>query len=201
MTSQPLDRNALRREVRQRRRDLTPYQHDRLSLQLVRQITRSTLFQRARTIGLYLPNDGEVDLRGVAERAWSMGKQCYLPVLSPLYHNRLWFAPFTTETPLSLNRFNIPEPDHNWRAMRPVWSIDLLLMPLVAFDEQGNRLGMGGGFYDRTLAYLQRRHHWRKPQLLGTAFELQRFNQLPHQPWDVPLDVVVTERQFYRHNP
>ena len=69
-------------------------------------------------------------------------------------------------------------------------------MPLVAFDLEGNRLGMGGGFYDRTLAYLAQRHHWRKPHLLGTAFELQRFGKLPNQPWDVPLDGVVTEAAY-----
>jgi 5-formyltetrahydrofolate cyclo-ligase len=192
-----LDRNAIRRQVRERRRALSSHERSHLSAQLAANITRSSLFRNSRTLALYLPNDGEVDLSAVAQTAWSMGKQCFLPVLSPLYHNRLWFAPYTPESTLELNRFGIPEPALNWPAMRYVWSLDLLLMPLVAFDLQGNRLGMGGGFYDRTLAYLARRNQWRKPHLVGTAFELQRFDALPNEPWDVPLEGVITEASFY----
>jgi 5-formyltetrahydrofolate cyclo-ligase len=78
--------------------------------------------------------------------------------------------------------------------MRPVWTLDLILTPLVAFDDQGNRLGMGGGFYDRTLAYLGRRKHWKKPRLIGTAHAFQQVARLPHESWDVPLHGVVTEK-------
>jgi len=191
-----LDRNAIRRLVRDRRRSLSHQERHHLSALLATNITRTPLFRNSQTLALYLPNDGEVDLTAVAKTAWSMGKQCYLPVLSPLYHNRLWFAPYAPDTPLELNRFGIPEPAVNWRKMRPVWSLDLLLMPLVAFDNQGNRIGMGGGFYDRTLAYLSHRREWRKPHLIGTAFELQRFDALPNEPWDVPLEAVITEVAF-----
>ncbi len=184
--------------MRERRRALSSRERAQRSEQLALNITRSPLFRNSRTLALYLPNDGEVELTAVAQTAWAMGKQCFLPVLSPLYHNRLWFAPYTPQTALTLNRFGIPEPTLNWRAMRPVWSLDLLLLPLVAFDLQGNRLGMGGGFYDRTLAYLAQRSQWRKPHLVGTAFELQHFDALPKQPWDIPLEAVVTERQYYR---
>jgi 5-formyltetrahydrofolate cyclo-ligase len=96
-----------------------------------------------------------------------------------------------------LNRFGIAEPDVNWRHAKPAWALDLILMPLVAFDIQGNRLGMGGGFYDRSLAYLNRRKVWRKPYLMGTAFELQKFTQLPHASWDIPMNGIMTEKQFY----
>ncbi len=197
MTTPQLDRNAIRRLVRERRRALGSRERSHLSAQLAANITRSSLFRNGRTLAIYLPNDGEVDLTPVAHAAWSTGKQCFLPVLSPLYHNRLWFAPYKPDTPLVDNRFGIPEPDANWNAMRPIWSLDLLLMPLVAFDLQGNRLGMGGGFYDRTLAYLSHRGTWRKPHLIGTAFELQRFAALPNEPWDVPLEGVITEATFY----
>ncbi|HEY0721315.1 MAG TPA: 5-formyltetrahydrofolate cyclo-ligase [Gammaproteobacteria bacterium] len=193
-----LDRNTIRRLVRARRRELSGHERSRRSAQLACNITRSALFRNCRTLAIYLPNDGEVDLTAVAQSAWSQGKQCFLPVLSPLYHNRLWFAPYTPQTTLVLNRFGIPEPALNWHAMRPVWSLDLLLMPLVAFDGWGNRLGMGGGFYDRTLAYLEQRSQWRKPHLVGTAFELQHFDAVPSQPWDVPLEAVVTEQQYHR---
>lgn len=135
-----------------------------------------------------------MDLTPLIARALSMGKQCYLPVLSPLYHNRLWFAPYKSGMPLLLNRFGIPEPDANWSMMRPAWTLDLMLTPLVAFDADGNRLGMGGGYYDRTLAYLERRRHWRRPRLLGTAYSFQQVETLPHAEWDVPLHGIATEK-------
>jgi len=197
MTSTPPsnnERNELRRRMRQQRRALTPQQQRDAAFALDRQIGRHPLFLRSRHIAFYLPNDGEMDLSPLIERARAMGKRCYLPVLSPLYHNRLWFAPYHAGCPLLLNRFGIPEPDANWSAMRPAWSLDLILTPLVAFDAAGNRLGMGGGYYDRTLAYLARRHHWRKPHLLGTAYSFQQAQALPDEPWDVPLHGVATEQ-------
>ena len=71
-------------------------------------------------------------------------------------------------------------------------------MPLVGFDEAGYRLGMGGGFYDASLAYLRRRKTWRKPYLVGVGYECQRIARVPRDPWDVPLDAVLTESRVYR---
>lgn len=189
-------RNTLRRELRQQRRALTAQQQQAAARALDRVVGRHPLFLRSQHIAIYLPNDGEMDLTPLLHRALAMGKKCYLPVLSPLYHNRLWFAPYHTASKLTLNRFGIPEPDCNFAQMRPVWALDLVLTPLVAFDTQGNRLGMGGGFYDRTLAYLNRRQHWRKPRLLGTAHAFQQVAQLPCESWDIPLQGVVTEREL-----
>jgi 5-formyltetrahydrofolate cyclo-ligase len=187
-------RNALRREMRQQRRSLSVQQQRNASHALTRQLARHPLFLHSRHIAFYLPNDGEMDLSPLIARASAMGKQCYLPVLSPLYHNRLWFAPYHGESLLQRNRFGIPEPEAKWSQMRPAWSLDLILTPLVAFDGEGNRLGMGGGYYDRTLAYLTRRRHWRKPHLLGTAYTFQQVELLPHAPWDVPLHAIATEK-------
>ncbi len=189
-------RNTLRRELRQQRRALSAQQQQSAALALDRVLGRHPLFLRSQHIAIYLPNDGEMELTPLLQRALAMGKRCYLPVLSPLYHNRLWFAPYNGGNQLELNRFGIPEPIANWTQMRPVWTLDLLLTPLVAFDNQGNRLGMGGGFYDRTLAYLKRRQHWRKPRLLGTAHAFQQVKQLAHESWDIPLQGVVTEREL-----
>lgn len=194
----PNSRNDIRRQMRQRRRALSADARRAAARALARQLCGSALFRRSRHIAVYLPNDGEMDLTLLIERAWAMGKQCYLPVLSPTFHNRLWFAPYRHNTPLRPNRFGIPEPKHGWRNARPVWSLDLVLTPLVAFDHHGNRLGMGGGFYDRTLAYLPHRRHWRKPHLLGIAYEFQHTEQLPHASWDVPLDGIATDTTLLR---
>lgn len=189
-------RNSLRKTLRERRRALSAQQQRHAAQALERVIARHRLFLHSRHIALYLPNDGEIDLEPLAQRAMAMGKRCYLPVLSPLYHNRLWFAPYHPGSRFSLNRFGIPEPECNYAQMRPVWTLDLILTPLVAFDGNGNRLGMGGGFYDRTLAYLKRRRCWHKPRLLGTAHAFQQVAQLPCESWDIPLQGVATEREL-----
>lgn len=76
-------------------------------------------------------------------------------------------------------------------------SLDLLVMPLAGFDRYGHRIGMGGGFYDRSLAGVRRRPY-RSPTRIGLAFECQQLPAVESQPWDVELDAVVTERRIYR---
>ena len=75
--------------------------------------------------------------------------------------------------------------------------LDLILMPLVSFDDNGNRLGMGGGFYDRSLEFLRHRTRWHKPQVFGIAYDFQRINGLTPDPWDIPLQGVITDRAVY----
>lgn len=187
----------IRRAIREERRTLPAGEHRSYSEQICQHIAKSPQFRRAQRIALYLPNDGEIDLQPLISEAWSRNKSCYLPVLMPFNENRLWFAPLEPGERMVRNRFGILEPDRNWYHMVKLWSIDLILMPLVAFDNRGNRMGMGGGFYDRSFAYLRQRRSWRKPHLLGTGFELQRVEELPHQPWDIPLHSVVTERGLW----
>jgi 5-formyltetrahydrofolate cyclo-ligase len=124
-----------------------------------------------------------------------MRRECYAPVL-PSRGRMLRFARIRRETPMTRNRFGIAEP-LDARPLR-ARQLDLLLMPLVGFDHRGFRLGMGGGFYDATLAFMRHRRNWRKPRLVGIAYECQRVESLPHDPWDMPLDAVLTERQLYR---
>lgn len=188
----------MRREMRDKRRLLDAHSQNSHARSMTKNLGCSALFQRSKHIAFYLPNDGEIDPTPLLAKARAMGKKCYLPVLSPTWHNRLWFAPYDENTRLTLNSFHIYEPACHWRQMRQPWALDLILTPLVAFDTQGNRLGMGGGFYDRTLAYLQRRQHWRKPRLIGIAHDLQKVAQLDQQHWDVPLHGVVTEKSFYQ---
>jgi 5-formyltetrahydrofolate cyclo-ligase len=117
-------------------------------------------------------------------------KQLYLPVLRG---PRLWFMPFGSQTRLVSNRFGILEPDTPAGARCAPQALDIVLAPLVAFDDRGRRLGMGGGYYDRTFAYLLNRQHWRRPRLIGIAYDLQRVPALVARKWDVPLDGIATE--------
>jgi len=191
-----MDRKQLRQQIRARRRALPPQQRRRHAERLARTLAGQALFWRARRIALYLPNDGEMDLTPLLHRCVALGKRCYLPVISRIGHNRLWFAEYRPGEKLRANLYGIPEPANaKWRGRSPI-GLDLILMPLVGFDERGNRLGMGGGYYDRTLAYLRHRQHWRRPRLLGVAYEFQRLDQLACEAWDVPMHGVITESKL-----
>jgi 5-formyltetrahydrofolate cyclo-ligase len=192
------DLGALRNRLRGARRALSGREQRAHSERVARLLSGSAVFQRARRIAVYLTDDGELDLGPVVARARSSGKRLFLPVLRPRPQRSLWLCEFRPGDPLRSNRFGIGEPDP--RRRRPVvpWGLDLVLVPLVGFDEAGNRLGMGGGFYDRSFAYRRRRRCWHKPRLIGIAHECQKLRHITHRGWDVGLDGVVTERCFYR---
>ncbi|MEO4049291.1 5-formyltetrahydrofolate cyclo-ligase [Pseudomonas sp. CAU 1711] len=192
-----LSRAALRRQLRQARRQLSPLQQKRAARALYRQLAQHPLFRRARHIALYLPNDGEIDPRPLLHEAKRRGKACYLPVLHRWPCTRMDFQRVRPREALVRNRFRIEEPQPQAARQRRAWALDLVLLPLVGFDEHGGRLGMGGGFYDRSLAYLRLRKNWHKPTLLGLAHECQKVDRLALASWDVRLQGVVTERRWY----
>jgi len=186
-----------RRRLRALRAALVPAQQARAATRLSARVMASALFRSSRRVACYLPNDGEIDPRPLIQRIWRMGKRCYLPVLSRLSHDRLWFAPVTPQTRLLPNRYGIPEPVTPARIWVRARQMDLILMPLVGFDLHGNRLGMGGGYYDRSLEFLRDRDHWIRPKLLGLAHDFQRLESLTPSSWDVPVQGVVTDCALY----
>lgn len=196
-SSTPLSRPQLRRLLRQRRRALSRSEQHLAARNLYRQLAQHPLLRRARHIALYLPNDGEIDPRPLLAAAQKRGKHTYLPVLSAWPRTRMVFQRVSPHEKLAGNRFRILEPRPQIKRQRKVWALDLLLLPLVGFDAQGGRLGMGGGFYDRSLAYLRRRKHWKSPTLLGLAHECQRVDKLEMASWDVPLQATVTDKGWY----
>jgi 5-formyltetrahydrofolate cyclo-ligase len=192
-----LPRPQLRRMLRKARRALTPSQQRQAARGLYKQLAQQPLFRRARHISLYLPTDGEIDPRVLLRAAQRRGKTTYLPVLSAWPRTKMVFQRIRPGEKLIPNRFRILEPRHNLARQRKVWALDLILLPLVGFDDVGGRLGMGGGFYDRSLAYLARRKTWRKPTLLGLAHECQKVERLAQASWDVPLQGTVTDKAWY----
>lgn len=192
-----LSRAQLRRHLRAQRRALSPHAQRQAAHCLYKQLAQHPLFRRARQIALYLPNDGEIDPRPLLRAAQKRGKATYLPVLSPWPQSKMVFQRVRAGQPLRKNRFGIYEPQRNCKQQRKVWALDLVLMPLVGFDRHGARLGMGGGFYDRSLAYLSLRKNWHKPTLLGLAHECQRVERLDMASWDVPLQGTVTDKAWY----
>lgn len=186
-------RSDVRKQLRDARRALDPAQRVAHAEALAWRLARHPLFLNSRCIAAYLPVDGEMDPMPLVWRAWELGKTVYLPVLVPYGHNRLWFAPYRDGDPLVRNRFGIAEPLRIHRERANAIQLDLVLAPLVGFDARGNRLGMGGGFYDRSFAFLNRRHSWKKPRLIGMAHACQQVPRLDGAPWDVPLHAIATE--------
>ncbi|MBU0499754.1 MAG: 5-formyltetrahydrofolate cyclo-ligase [Gammaproteobacteria bacterium] len=183
---------SLRKHLREARRALAPRTRLSNEIRIAESLARLPIIQRSRWVALYQSDDGEVDLTLFQRHLLKSGKRPCLPVLRPGRVNRLWFAPFAPDKPLHLNRFGIPEPDTRRQPPLRLRAIDVILMPLVGFDASLNRLGMGGGFYDRTLAS-HAWSRWRRPRLIGIAHECQRVHALETRPWDIPMDFVVTE--------
>jgi 5-formyltetrahydrofolate cyclo-ligase len=197
LTAAELTRPQLRRLLRKARRALSASAQRKAGEQLYRQLAQQPLFRRARHIALYLPSDGEIDPRPLMRAAQRRGKATYLPVLSAWPATKMVFQRVRPNERLHPNRFRIAEPTAKRQRQRKVWALDLILLPLVGFDPEGGRLGMGGGFYDRSLAYLQRRHNWHKPTLLGLAHECQKVDRLALASWDVRLHATVTDKAWY----
>lgn len=191
-------KNEWRKTLRARRNELNETQQANAARALSDQAGHLRRFVAARRVGLYLPNDGEIDPIALMHRAWAMGKQCFLPVVSHIDWERLWFAPVTANSRYVVNRFGIPEPDTHPREWVRAQHLDFIGMPLVGFDLKGNRLGMGGGFYDRSLAFLRQRHHWQHPHVIGFAHACQQAEVLPADPWDIPMHAIVTDTAVHQ---
>ncbi|MFW1678079.1 5-formyltetrahydrofolate cyclo-ligase [Pontibacter sp. JAM-7] len=192
-----MERTTLRQKIRQARRSLSTAQQHRAAEGLMRQLRNHPRFINARHIAFYLPSDGEIDPRCLLRLCWARGKTAYLPVLHPIRHNQLWFLPYRASTKLHKNCYGIDEPILRPRRLRPAWALDLVLLPLVAFDAQGNRMGMGGGYYDRTFAYRNQTRGIVGPRLIGLAHELQKVERLAVESWDIPLDMIATDQHLY----
>ena len=193
-------RRQLRQSLRQKRRSLSFEEQRQASERLALNLLRHPDLHRARHIGIYLANDGEIDPSLYIDLARKKGIRFYLPILHPIYPGKLVFSPYYDGVQLTANRFGIPEPPFPRSRRKPAWALDAVLFPLVGFDETGGRLGMGGGFYDRTFAF-SRIRPCMAPKLVGLAHDFQRVEQSPIEPWDVPLHGVVTDKRCYRFRP
>lgn len=185
-----LTAHDLRKQIKRQRARLSPITQQQLSIQAIHRLSRQRIFKAALNIALYIPIRGEADPRSLLKFA-NPRQRFFLPVLSVSNHSRLIFVEWNKHTRFQPNRFNIPEPLLAKRTILNPMQLDLVLSPLVAFDKQGSRLGMGGGFYDRSFAAKRYVTH-RKPWLVGFAYPFQQVEQLERQPWDVALDASCT---------
>lgn len=188
LSDPPYTRQQIRQQIRQRRRALTQEQQTQFALQAADRMMAYTPVLLAQTVAVFLSFDGELDTRPLIDQLWRAGKRVYLPVLHPFSPGNLLFLHYHPSSDLVVNRLKIREPKLDVRDVLPLSRLDVLVTPLVAFDAAGQRLGMGGGFYDRTL------QNWRRHRLqpVGYAHDCQQVDALPTEQWDIPLPAVIT---------
>ncbi len=182
-------KRALRQELQAARQALATAERARLDLQICAHLLRAMEPGPALALAAYHACRGEPDLAPALTALDRAGHRVHLPVL---VESALQFRRWTPEARLRANRYGIPEPVDG--ADCPARDLDCVLMPLVAFSALGGRLGMGGGYYDRSFAFCLQQPIAERPRLIGVAYGLQLVDSLPVERWDVPLDGVVTER-------
>jgi len=148
---------------------------------------------------MYLAVNGELDTTPIIRLARRHGCRVFVPVIRSHRTSSMWFVPLSDA--LRDNRFGTPEPASGRGLRISPRFLDLVLVPLVAFGASGERLGSGAGYYDRAFAYLRTRRTWRKPLLVGVAYEWQHVADLATEPWDVPLAAVITDSTIHSFAP
>jgi len=185
-------KQEIRKQIRQQRRCLSIAEQHVAGVSMLQNLRKFPSYRSAKRIAVYLANDAELPLSAVVADVWQRKKRCYLPVLFGCGGLKMHFAPYHQNSVFVDNQYNIPEPSVSIKRQIKATELDLVLMPLVGFDADGNRLGMGGGYYDRSFEFLKRRKQWRKPCLLGVAYDFQEVESLQNDPWDIPLNGIVT---------
>jgi 5-formyltetrahydrofolate cyclo-ligase len=188
-------REQIRRSMRQRRRALTAKQRHEAAMAACNALASSRLLRQGSRVGVYLSVRGELDTAPIIALARKRGCKLYVPVIDRPRRGDMKFASLNAS--LQENRVGIPEPQQE-HALVAGRLLDLVMVPIVAFGPRGERLGTGGGYYDRAFAYLRRRATWLKPRLVGVAYHWQRVDELVSHHWDVPLTAVITEEGVVR---
>ncbi|WP_367606377.1 5-formyltetrahydrofolate cyclo-ligase [Legionella sp. W05-934-2] len=179
----------IRQNLRQIRSKLSPSCQMKASQHVCEKIKRLKVFRYAKKIALYHAINGEISLDILWKSAPYQGKFCYFPALKD--NKSLCFLPTTPATDKQDNRFGIPEPNVCHTQAIPVEDLDIIFMPLVAFDKMGNRLGMGAGYYDKTLAGIQ------GPLLVGVAYQFQQLDHIKTHSLDIPLHAIITDKMIF----
>lgn len=189
-----IDKIILRKQLQDQRKALSQIDQKIYSEQICQQIVKSAIFQSARNIAFYTPVKGEASPLPLANEP---NKTFYLPLLSNQQKHHLFFVSIDEGTQYKNNIYNIPEPIYKNTDILPTTELDLVIMPLVAADKHGSRLGMGGGYYDRSFSF-KKDIDVQKPILMGFAYDFQVVDKLSAESWDVPLDYLASNHELIK---
>ena len=190
-----------RKAIRSARKSVAEPVRKQWNAEISAHIFETPEYRKSKRVAGFLAFDGEADPRCVMDQAIKDGKQVFVPLMQGKTEPLL-FIEWFPDTRLKINRFGIEEPVVGENSILPAASLELVITPLVAFDAVCNRIGVGGGFYDRTFEFLNRRGG--QPvvtngiAMIGFAFELQKLDAIHAKPWDVGLTGVATESKVYR---
>lgn len=190
-----LIKSDIRNQIRKKRNAVTPSQNLILGAELNQQLIKHKLLEPHQHITCFLSFDGEVSTEQVIQYILDSNKNCYLPKLqlkTESTPNRLQFLRYKLSSKMAKNHYGIPEVDSDDSI--EIEKLDLVLFPLVAFDLNGNRLGMGGGFYDATFTTVKNLKN--RPRFIGLAHDFQQVHTVPREKWDLPLDGICTPSRF-----
>lgn len=187
--------SEIRKKMRLDRRNLSDSQQKKASSDLLARLSQHPKVLNAQKIAISLAFDGEIDTLSFIKWCWAKNKQIYLPVLHPFSKGYLLFLQYSPLSEMVTNQYEIAEPKLQLSQVCPMDTLDIIFTPLVAFDNDGNRIGMGGGYYDRMLTpWYQNKTG---PYPIGLAHDLQQVDKLPVESWDVPLPEIITPSEHY----
>lgn len=187
------NKSLLRTKMLAARKGIQASERSAASQQAAKLFMSHSIFKTSQHIACYLASADEFDCTPLIEAIWQAKKSCYLPVLDA--EKKLKFVLYKKNDPLHCNKHRILEPKHCSHSFPPE-QLDLVIAPLVAFDKKGQRLGMGGGYYDKTFEFLLLKK-CSKPKIFGLAYDVQEAIEIPHDNWDVNLDGVITESRVF----
>ncbi|MBW8184001.1 5-formyltetrahydrofolate cyclo-ligase [Shewanella sp. NR704-98] len=194
-SSANIKRSEIRANIRAARRNISPEQQACFGQQACAHMLAQLEKLKVKRLALYLTNDGELDTQPLIEILWQNGIEVYLPRLHPFSRGNLLFLAYRPNTSLVQNSLKIWEPKLDITQMIQPHQLDVIITPLVAFDDVGNRMGMGGGFYDRTLVNWERMG---SPLPIGYAHDCQQVDSLPCEYWDIPLPMIITPTKIWK---
>ncbi|MDH5617441.1 MAG: 5-formyltetrahydrofolate cyclo-ligase [Gammaproteobacteria bacterium] len=180
---------TLRSKALRARRAMSNQQRAAASEEICKRVIATREFYASKTVGCYLPMADEVDTRMIVETAWRANKRIFVPVLRS--KGQMFFCELRAETDLVRSRFGTWEPVRGF-LIAPE-KLDIVVTPSVALDDDGHRIGMGSGYFDRCFSFLRHRRFWIRPKLLGVAFHCQKVEKIAPNPWDIPLYRVITD--------
>ena len=182
---------TLRKNALRARRDMSTESRASASRIICQRVRDSREFYSSKSLACYLPMDDEVDTREIIECAWRANKRVFVPILRNT--SEMLFCQIEPESELEKNYFGLWEPARG--ILIEPRQLDLVVTPTVAFDMHRNRIGMGGGYYDRCFSFLRHRKKWIRPKLLGIAFQCQQVEKITPNRWDIRLSRIVTDKK------
>lgn len=189
-------KNDLRKQLRAARAYASKQNTRSIHSSLLKQLNKLNIYRTAQKIGLYMSFAHEVPTQILFKENTRRNKLSFVPLITSFQKNTMCFI--SSNKKVRKNRFGINEPLKQKKINTQ--SLDIIFMPLLGFDKTGARIGMGGGYYDRHLAFKKIQRKRKKPYLIGLAYEAQHLNSIQNEPWDIDLDGIITEENVYLFN-